>query len=143
MNTEQNKAAKANKGKVCAKATKIMTNIDLDKDKPFDINKRNGCHDPENPEPRNDTKVYYEVGSHSACLTLPNLYVIELPLEYEIILKYKDEEVRILGKPGRVRCNNIQRGNDPALKLIFDALAHNEKCNEDGPLYNPSEEEAA
>jgi len=134
MNTEQNKAVKA---------TKIMTKINLDKDKPFDIHKWNGRHDPSNPVPRDNANVYYEAGSHSVCLTLPNLYFRELPYEYEIRLKYKDEEVKIIGKPGKIRCNHIQRGNDPALKLIFDALTHNKEHNEDGPLCNPSEEEAA
>ena len=123
MNTEQNKAAKA---------AKTITKIDLDKDKPFSweewAEKYGNCLIEEIPksEFEHPDRCEHE-DARTACLTIPNLYVKELPHEYEIRLKYKDEEVRLIGNPGSIICNNINKVNQPVLKLAIDAMAYSEE----------------
>jgi len=121
MNTEQNKAGKA---------AKTITKIDLDKDKPFSWEewekKYENCLQDEIPNHEHHPRCDHE-DSKTVCLTIPNIYVGELPQKYEIILKYKDEEVRLIGKPGSIICNNIQKANQPVLKLAVDAMSYSEE----------------
>jgi hypothetical protein len=133
MNTEQNKAGKA---------AKTITKIDLDKDKPFSWEeytaKYGDCPPDEVPE-FEPHRCEHEDG-HSVCLTIPNLHVRNLPLEYEIRLKYKDEDVKLVGKPGSIICNNIQKVNQPVLKLAIDAMSYSEEFD---LAHQPWEEKAA
>jgi len=131
-------AKKARKGK--ALAEKTTQTIDLDKDKPFDWDaweeKYNG--NPPDHKPPND-RIFYENGD-MVCLTIPYIFVKELPQEWDICLKYKDEDIRIIGKADNVLCNNVQQINEPVLKLALNALAHSKDGDTVCQPYNEAKE---
>jgi len=132
-------AKKAGKGKAPAKAARKATTIDLVKDKPFDWEKYADCPPNEIPEPDRGAKYAYENWA-SAYISIPNLFFRELPQEWEICLKYKDEDVRIIGNTNSVICGNIQQVNEPAIKLILKSLA----CYDGDVIHQPhAAEEAA
>ena len=140
MNTEQKaKPSKIVKGN--AQKTKAMTKIDL-KDKPFSWEEwvEKYGDSPPNEVPEFEPQKCEHENGHTVGIVIPNLYVRELPQEYEIILKYKDEEVRLIGKPGNILCNNMAKENEPLLELMFNACS----CSKERDLVNqPYEEKAA
>jgi len=145
MSTEQNaQPSKISRGgKSCAKTGKTITKIDLDKDKPFSweefAEKYGNCPPSEIPEFEPPQRCEHE-DARTVCITIPNIFVRDLPHEFEIRLKYKDEEVRITGNSGSVICNNIQKANQPVLKLALEALSYTEELN---AVYQPCKEKAA
>jgi len=144
MITEQKaQQRKVAKGEAYGRAAKgSITKIDLDKDKPFSweefAEKYGTC--PPDQIPKFESHRCEHEDARTVCLTIPNLYIKELPQKWEIVLKYKDEEVKLIGKPGSIICNNIQKINNPVLKLAIDAMSYSEELN---VTYQPRKEKAA
>jgi hypothetical protein len=122
-----------------AKQTKApvkVTEINLS-DKPLDYEDYNDKPLSEVPD-TSDLKVIH-LRDNSTWFHVPNLFIRTVPQEYEIRLKYEDEEIRITGTPGNVSVGNTYQKNDPAIRLIFDALAYDK---DDGYSIQPGEEVA-
>jgi hypothetical protein len=69
-----------------------------------------------------EVPVKYDEG-HSAWLLLPDIFIHDIPIEWEISLKYKDETVSIKGPSDSVKCGNMDIKNYTAFSLLAESLS--------------------